>query len=272
MVQWWLRLGAALFIILNAQISMAFAQNEFHIFNAFDENSERVIDHDAWDVFLGAFVKKTKDNRTIVDYKSVSADHHTALKAYIKSLEEQDPTGLKRNEAFAYWANLYNALTVDVILDHYPLKSIMRIRSGIRPGPWRRKLTRINGVELTLDNIEHDILRKYWSDNRVHYAVNCASVSCPNLLQKAFRGSGLNRALNNAARAYVNHPRGVAITDGRVVVSTIYKWYQVDFGGNEAGVLAHLKEYAKPELAAALCGVTRIDRYDYDWDLNDITP
>ncbi len=248
---------------------MAFAQNAF---NEFDETSTQIVNHDAWDDFLSQYVLQTQDRRTVVDYAAVTDADHAALKSYIKLLQKEDPTTLTKDEAFAFWANLYNALTVDIVLERYPVQSIMRIRSGIRPGPWKRKVAKLKGYSLTLDQIEHDILRKFWADNRVHYALNCASESCPNLAPHAFRGDTLDSALNTAAEQYVNHPRGVTIKNGRIVASSIYKWYEEDFGGNEEGVLEHLKKYAAPELRDKLNNASRISRYAYDWDLNDRAP
>ena len=111
---------------------------------------------DSWE----KYVRFTEDDRTIVDYAAVSGADHSALKSYLAWLQEQDPTAINRDEAFAYWVNLYNALTVDVILDNYPLRSIRNIFSGLRPGPWQRKIATVNGVTITLDHIEHGILRK----------------------------------------------------------------------------------------------------------------
>ena len=183
-------------------------------------------------------------------------------------MEAVDPTALNYNEAFAYWANLYNAVTIDVVLDHYPVKSILRIMSGLRPGPWKRKLVTVNGERLSLDNIEHDILRVHFKDPRVHYAVNCASYGCPNLAEKAFTGGNLEEMLDAGARDYINHPRGVSIVDGRVTASSIYKWFQEDFGGSKTGVIEHMKLYASPELKAQLDDVFTINKFEYDWSLN----
>ncbi|MEL7487999.1 MAG: DUF547 domain-containing protein, partial [Pseudomonadota bacterium] len=180
-----------------------------------------------------------------------------------------DPTTLNSAEAFVYWVNFYNALTVEVILAEYPVKSIRNIFSGFRPGPWQRKITSVNGVEITLDHIEHGILRPFFGDNRVHYAVNCASIGCPNLLARAWRAEDLDETLDDAARRYVNHPRGFRVENGRVIASSIYNWFQVDFGGDEAGVIDHLKTYADDNTLKTLEGVTKINRFEYDWNLND---
>ncbi len=265
-----IRFVASIFAGMLASIAAAMAQDDFERFNNFDDASQIVVNHDAWDAFLGEYVRATPDHHTVVDYAAVTDANRKALQDYIDALEAVEPATLSRDEAFAYWANLYNAVTVDFILDNYPVKSILRISSGLRPGPWRRDAVEVSGVTLSLDNIEHGILRGFWSDNRVHYAVNCASIGCPNLPMRAFRGAGLDAMLDDGARAYINHPRGVSVDGGRIAASSIYKWFKEDFGGDDAGVLAHFKKYAEPSLASGLDGATNIHKFDYNWDLNDI--
>ena len=259
-----------LFVVALFFAPAAAAEEKLAVFAKFDAASARVVDYGAWDAFLGRYVSDTPDGRTVVDYAAVSGADRAALGGYIAALEGVDPTTLSRNEAFAFWANLYNARTVKFILDHYPLKSILGIRSGLRPGPWRRTAVAVNGVGLSLDDIEHGILRKHWSDNRVHYAVNCASVGCPNLPKTAFRAATLDEMLDAGARAYVNHRRGAHFDGEGVVLSSIYKWYIEDFGGDEAGVIKHLQQFAEPEFRQQLSSIKAIARYEYDWDLNDV--
>jgi hypothetical protein len=124
---------------------------------------------------------------------------------------------------------------------------------------------------MSLDDIEHGALRAEYRDPRIHYAVNCASVGCPNLLDRPWRASTLDADLDAAARAYVNHPRGVAVRpDGTLQVSSLYKWYDEDFGASDAGIIEHLRQNADEPLAAQLAGDVRITADAYDWALNDI--
>lgn len=229
--------------------------------------------HAALDALLARRARNSRDGVVRVDYAGwkASAADRAALTAYIAALSRLNPLSLTRPEQFAFWANLYNAVTINSVLDNWPVRSIRYIRSGIRPGPWRRNLVTISGVELTLDDMEHNILRKGWSDPRVHYAVNCAAISCPNLPLRAFRGATLGPALDAAARAYINTPRAVSF-DGEVLfVSSIYKWYAADFGGSDARVIAHLARYADEPLKARLQAATRIGRDAYDWSINATT-
>jgi hypothetical protein len=231
----------------------------------------------SFDRLLGKYVVAKDDGVNRVDYaawKGNQADRN-ALNAYIKEFEKTAISKLPRQQQFAAWANLYNAVTVKVILDNYPVKSIRDIKSGLSldpaalaGGPWWNKYVTVEGKQLTLNNIEHDILRKQFRDPRVHYAVNCASYGCPNLLQKAWRAETLEADLDAAARAYVNHPRGALLMAGELEVSSIYVWFKSDFGNTDQGVIDHLKKYATPSLAAKLQGVTKIAGHDYSWALN----
>jgi len=153
---------------------------------------------------------------------------------------------------------------VRLIVKEYPLGSIRDIEM-----PWDQKLAEVEGQPLSLNDIEHRILRPIWSDPRLHYAVNCAYVGCPNLLPVAFTGRNTSQLLELAAHGYINHPRGVRITDDGLIVSKIYGWFSEDFGGNDTSVIAHLRQYAEPALLAALQGRDAINDYEYDWGLND---
>lgn len=227
-------------------------------------------DHAAFDALLARRARNSRDGIVRVDYAGwkASAADRAALTAYIAALSRLSPLSLTRPEQFAFWANLYNAVTLDVVLDAYPVRSIRDIRSGLLPGPWRRRLVTVGGVELSLDDIEHNILRKGWVEPRVHYAVNCASIGCPNLPLRAFRGATLGPALDAAARAYVNTPRAVRFDGDELVVSSIYKWYAADFGGSDARIIAHLVRHAEEPLRSRLQAATRIGRDTYDWSLN----
>jgi hypothetical protein len=232
-------------------------------------------DHAPWARLLEAHLEQGEGgapNRFGYGALKANSEDRAALRSYIASLEATDPGVLSRDEAFAFWVNLYNALTVEVVIDHYPVASIrdIAISPGLfSTGPWGKKLVTVAGRELSLDDIEHGILRPDFGDSRVHYAVNCASVGCPDLASRPYTGDELDAMLDRAARAYVNSPRGARVENGRLTASSIFKWYMKDFGGTEEGVLAELRKYAGPDLAAALENVSGVASYDYDWSLND---
>lgn len=239
---------------------------------ASDESARSVIDHGAWNGFLTRYLVPGADGINRLAYGRVLPEDRGALGVYIDALGGLPITAYRRAEQLAYWINLYNALTVRTVLRHYPVASILDINISPGPlsrGPWGRKLLRIEGEEVSLDDIEHRILRPFWRDPRLHYALNCASLGCPNLQPRAFTAATTEAMLDDAARAYVNHPRGARVTDGRLFVSSIYLWYKPDFGGDDAGVIAHLRRYAVPPLAEGLAPIAAIAGDRYDWALND---
>jgi len=239
-------------------------------FKAHKKGSAKNVNHGAWDKLLKSYVRKTSSGLNIVNYRRFKKSGHGTLKTYLRMLQATNVKALDRGEQFAFWVNLYNAKTIDAVLDKYPVTSIKKIKSGIfSPGPWKLKNMKVNGVALTLDDVEHKILRGLWRDPRIHYAVNCASIGCPNLARDAFTGKNTEKLLTAGARNYINSPRGVRVSGGRVTASKIYKWFDEDFGGNERGVLKHLRRYAAPKLAAKLKSAGSISSYDYDWSLND---
>lgn len=237
--------------------------------------SSATVDHGAWDRILKSYVVEAADGINRVAYRRLRQEAHGDLKRYIAGLEATDIKALDRPEQFAFWANLYNAKTLDIVLDRYPVRSIKDISLGgglvaaVTGGPWKAKVVRVGGVDLSLDDIEHTILRGTFKDARVHYAVNCASLGCPNLMREAFTGAALERQLDAGARAYVNHPRAIQVERGKVRASSIYDWFAKDFGGNAKGVLEHVRRHAGPELKRKLEGMSEIAEYGYDWSLND---
>lgn len=241
---------------------------------AIDETDETIemssLPQDEWAQVLAKFTSLDPQNLVRFDYGALQASKaDTALLAnYIEGLSRQKPSTMPENEAMAYWANLYNALTVQVVAQNYPVKSIRNIKSGRRKGPWKRNLVTVEGKELTLDNIEHDIMRPTYKTPLVHYMVNCASIGCPNLKTSPWQAETLEVDIEIAARAYINSSRGVVFNKNRVQVSRIYRWFKKDFGNSESGVLAHLMKYADADLHKRLKDRSKIDKYGYDWALN----
>lgn len=239
---------------------------------AHNPQNSATIDHNVWDRFLKTYVVAGPAGITLVNYGRVTPADRKQLGRYINAITSLKIGEYGRAEQMAYWINLYNALTVKVVLDHYPVKSIRDI--DISPGffadgPWGKKLVSVEGEKLSLNDIEHRILRPIWRDSRIHYAVNCASIGCPNLQSSAYTGTALEAMLEAGAVAYINSPRGVSIDGEDVTVSKIYDWFIDDFGHEEKTVLAHLKKYAAPALRQRLSEIGKIEGVAYDWTLND---
>lgn len=249
-----------------------------------NEANQEQIDHGAWQSILDGYLRvgssEAADALPLGPASGVNRFDYAALKAnaadrerltgYLASLQALDPRRLSAAEQMAYWINFYNALTVRVVVDDYPVDSIREIHEGwLDTGPWDDVQAQVAGRDLTLNDIEHRILRPIWRDARIHYAVNCASLGCPNLAPKAYASATLEEQLEQGATEYVNHPRGAAFVDGELVVSSIYDWYEEDFGDGEAAVVKHLLKYADDALAVRLRSYDEGLDYEYDWSLND---
>jgi hypothetical protein len=256
----------------------ALSAGQTDIFAKHTAGSTAKVDHAIWDRLLNAYVKPDSSNLNRVAYTKWKAEGHKDLKTYLAALQQVDPSKLDRPEQFAFWANLYNARTIDIVLDKYPVKSIKDISLGgglkalVAGGPWQAEVVKISGVGMSLDDIENKVMRAVFKDPRVHYSVNCSSFGCPNLLARAFTGATLENQLEAAAKAFINHPRGFAVDGGKVKASSIYTWFEADFGGSAAKVLEHARQYADPPLKQKLEGISTIASYDYNWSLNDVAP
>ncbi len=233
--------------------------------------SARFDDHAAYQDFLDTYVRTDRNGVNRVAYGRVSAADRERLDAYVDTLAGQKVTALARQDQLALWINLYNAKTIAIILDNYPVSSIRDIRSGtFSAGPWNRNVVTVEGRALSLNDIEHGIIRPIFKDARIHYVINCAAVGCPNLGKKAYRGASLSKAMDRAARAFVNSPHGVMVaSDGSVTLSKIFNWFRDDFGRSEADVLKHVANYADPQVRAALAAPRSVE-YEYDWALNSL--
>ncbi len=247
----------------------------FPVFEQFEPNAITRVDHGALDQFLSKYLVAPQGGQigvNLIRYADVSEADHQALKAYIDRLEATNVSALNRSEQLAFWINLYNAQTINVIVEAYPVDSIRAIKSSPLDfkGPWNDKALTVEGVELTLDDIENKIIRPVFNDARIHYAVNCAAIGCPNLKASAYRGTGLDAVLDAQARAYINDPRGVSVAEGNVTASRIFLWYKEDFGDSESAILDHIRRYADPDLVQALTGISEIKSYEYEWALNAV--
>ncbi len=229
--------------------------------NTSDETSSQSISHQSWQRFLDDYLI-TEGENTLIRYHHVSEEDKSSLKQYIRQLSETEPRILNKAEQYAYWVNLYNAITVDLILDNYPIKSITKLGGFFRFGPWQDDVITISGKTLTLNDIEHRILRPIWNDPRTHYAVNCASLGCPNLQASAFTASNTETLLEQAAHDFINSSKGVDITPSSTTLSSIYDWFREDFQ-SEGGVIDHIRQY-RPQMNDNQGKL----HYDYDWSLN----
>ena len=224
------------------------------VFGLQAQNDVSSPDHSAWEVLLRRHVRP---NGT-VDYRGFAGDR-AGLEAYIEGLSALDPdSGWAQNRRLAYFINLYNALTVKLILDNYPLKSIRDL-----PNPWARELVTLGQRSYSLDDIEHKVLRPL-GEARIHFAINCASRSCPALQPWAFTEAGLEAQLEAATRAFINDPALNQIGPRTATLSRLFKWYREDFEKASGSLPAFLNAYLDPPLEPDC----QIRFLPYDWALN----
>lgn len=264
-------LTACLFLSIQT-VMAAPAADLWPRWQAHDPDSSQQISHEPWNRFLARYVSPSDDGIHRVNYAGVTEKDKQSLAAYLEDLQAAPVSTYKRAEQFAYWVNLYNALTVKLILDHYPVDSIRDIRCGFFSfGPWNEQLVTVEGEALSLNDVEHRILRPIWKDSRIHYAVNCASIGCPNLALQAYTSANTESLLEESAKAYVNHPRGLSVSDKQLVASKIYDWFAEDFGDSKDSLVRHWLKYADPQLQEKLKTMDEgIDwDYEYDWSLNE---
>ncbi|MEM7742740.1 MAG: DUF547 domain-containing protein [Pseudomonadota bacterium] len=219
-------------------------------------------DYTAWANFLDRYRTVGGNGVALVRYGQAASDG-ARLTDQLEAMQAVDPTMLSRDAAMAYWLNLYNILTIDLVVDAFPVSSIKKVRGGIfNTGPWTEKLVTVAGQRLSLDDIEHGILRPVWKDPRIHYGVNCASIGCPDLDARPFVAGDLDVRLTAAAESFTSHPRGARQESSGAVVSTIYEWFIEDFGGTEDGIISHVNKHRAQPVAGP------VDDYEYDWSLN----
>lgn len=231
------------------------------------------VDYSPWKQFLDKHLTVNEGSVNLVDYENVTQEERVVFDKYITELQQVSVSKLTPAQQKAYWINLYNAGTAKVILDHYPVDSILDI--DISPGwfsngPWDKKLFNIEGMAVSLNDIEHRILRPIWRDPRTHYALNCASIGCPDLQPEPFTPENMEDLLEHAARGYISHPRGARLSNGKLTVSSIYVWFKEDFGGTDKSIIQHLMQYADAQLADELRHVEMISDNDYNWSLNKL--
>lgn len=218
-------------------------------------NSEVNVDHSPWDELL----KKHVSEDGLVDYKGFLQDRE-ALQNYLQYLSSQEPTdSWSVQELLAYYINTYNAYTVELILNNYPLKSIKDIN-----GAWTKGIVPIGNTNLSLGGIENGILRKM-DEPRIHFAINCASYSCPKLLNKAFTAAKINEQLEMVTRDFINGNKN-ELSANSPKLSSIFDWYQKDFTINgKQDVIGYINEYANSKINPS----AQITYKEYNWNLNE---
>ena len=225
-----------------------------------------------WQYILSKYLVTSEGQPNLFRYSAVTKEDQNLLSEYINEIERFNLSLYNSNTQKAFWINLYNAVTIETVLDHYPVKSIRRI--NISPGfftigPWDKKVVNIANVPLSLNNIEHDIIRTIWNDHRIHYLVNCASLGCPDLWAHPITSWNIEDTLSKAEYSFINDPRGIQVTRNGISISKIYKWYKNDFISPETNIIDYLGRYIEKPLLNKLMKKNIRIKSHYDWSLND---
>ena len=227
------------------------------------ESQSNPIDYTVWNELLNKHVKESGR----VDYKGFMADFDK-FNSVLSLMQNNHPNekNWSKDEQLAFWINTYNAFTVKVILDNYPVEGIKKIKSGVPfiNSVWDVKNIDIETATYSLNQIEHGILRPTFEEPRIHFAVNCASISCPNLLREAYFPDQIDTQLDKAAKDFLYDSSKNEIDGDKLKVSKIFNWYKSDFTKN-GSLNQYLQQYIDADISSKKIGYT-----DYDWNLNDV--
>lgn len=218
--------------------------------------------------FLNRYVADGK-----VKYEEIKNDK--ALDPYIEQVKNFEPYAIDdANERLAFWINAYNAFTIKLISDYYPVESILDIESKTGMNPWSINFIEMaEGRKFTLDEIEKKIILKKYKDPRIHYVLVCAAESCPVIIPKAYTSDELNNLLDDQAKIFLNDNNKNSINkeNKTLELSIIYKWYKRDFIEKDSSVIEHLKKYISDDDRAFITknNIQEIEYLDYSWKLND---
>ncbi len=233
-------------------------------FSGIPKGGNKAITHEEWTNLLQKHVNKAG----FVDYKGFIKDS-AKLNDYLAKLSANAPANTwSKDEKFAYWINAYNAFTVKLITIHYPVKSIKELGAAnpiiFINTAWDKKFFSIGNKSMTLNTIEFKIIKKQFADPRSHFAINCASISCPKLLDVAYEAKTLNAQLDQQGKAFLadNDKNKVSATNPKL--SSIFKWYSGDFEKGQSKI-EFINKFSSPKLNAS----AKIDYLDYNWNLNE---
>ncbi len=236
-----------------------------------DATNVEKIDHTLWQSILDDYLVEDQSGINLFDYEGLAYDGNKTLVEYLDKMNQVDPLKLSLPEQMSYWINLYNALTIQVIVENYPVDTIQELGNSIASkGPWDDPAIQINGRQLSLNDIEHRILRPIFGDYRIHFAVNCASTGCPNLATTAYGADNIEPLLTRSAKEYLAHPRGLRFDGQTLHLSSLFKWYQDDFGDDFESMLQTLSRFTSKDISDRLQNHVSETVYYYDWSLNQL--
>jgi len=248
-------------VLLSAGANAAPDSELIPFWNDYEEQSVIKVDHSAWGDILERYVDDSHPsgiNR--FNYEGITSGDKLTLENYLEYLQQFEPRQFNLGQQKAYWLNFYNAAVINRILNNYPLDSTRRLN-------WRARSYEVVMQKISLNVIEHGILRPIFKDPRILFALNAGSLSSGNLQKTPFTEENTEDLLDKVTRQLLNHPRGARVEDGRLVVSKLFQWYIDDFGGNKQSVRDYVIRYAEEDLKTAIARSKGVS-YNYSWLLN----
>lgn len=228
-------------------------------------------DHSDFDALLRRYVSKGG-----VHYAAwhANASDRAALASYVARMQTMNVSALSeftdgRDQKLAFWLNLYNAATLNLVLTGYPVKSIKDL-GGLSKSPWEREIVTVEGKELSLNAIENEVIRATFAEPRIHFALNCAAKSCPPLQAGAYSGNQLSTQLEEQTKTFLADQRFTRFDGKKLTLSRIFEWYAKDFEAAAGSVAAWVRPYLPALAALPATAKVAVKHADYDWSLNEV--
>lgn len=244
----------------NTEIKKTDETEETQQVDSVETPKEKIIaePHQLWDVLTRKHINA--DGK--VNYAGFLSDKKQ-LEQYLNQLKEMhsELTSWNKRKQLAYWINMYNTVTVKLIIDNYPVSSITELKGG---KPWDTPLIELSGTSYTLNVIENKIIRPKFKDPRIHFAVNCAAKSCPKIMNKAWNEHNLERALTTQTKAFLANKEQNTLQENDIIISKIFDWYKADFGASNQGIIEFINTYSNKEIDLN----ATVSFNEYDWSLN----
>lgn len=260
---------ALLLALLPAGLWAAPAADYWPYWDRDDARNPTTIDHSVWDQLLVEYsVDEPATGIVRFRYGALTREDRQRLRGYLGRMAALDPRRYSRPEQKAYWMNLYNALSVEAVLEHYPAQLESGFRSALPPSIWSKERIKVVGKRLSLNDIEHRILRPLWQDHRIHFGLNCASLECPNMSDRAYTAATLEEQLKRAGRRFINGTRGVVYEDGVLRASPLFRDNLLDFADDEKMLRKVFAHYARDRKALYLLGASGDIQYSGNPRLN----